>query len=268
MELDTDSISTLVKLGFSPNQAKVYLSLVILGCSSTKNIHKFSGVSREEIYRKLNELQKLGFIEKVVAKPAMFRATPFKIVIREMLRFKAEEISNLKTATDEMLAKIGPHEMENLQPETSDTFLVPKKRPILDRAKKELERLKISLDTICSWKKGIGWMSSHYDLFMNALNRNVKIRFLIEKKENFRFPRFVEELRVNALFQIGTTQSLPPACIGLYDQKILFLDTSAEAGFIESPVLWSNNPSIVGMAQTYFDTMWTTQSLNPQLFLV
>jgi sugar-specific transcriptional regulator TrmB len=261
LELDNDSISTLIRLGFSSNQAKVYLALVMVGSSSAKNIWQSSGVAREEVYRKLCELQKRGFVEKMFAKPAMFRATPLECVIIEMLHSKAEKIFEVSKGTEELLKKVHAHKRENLQAETPDTVLIPRQKPLLERSKKELEGLKVGLDTICSWKKGIGWMSSHYDLFMNALNRNVKVRFLIEKSEDSRFPTFVEKLKKNPLFQIKTVQNLPPACIGLYDQKILLIDTSAKTGFIESPVLLTTNPSIVGMAQIYFDKMWTN-SLN------
>ncbi len=75
--LDFDRhLSLLESLGFSPNQAKIYLTLVILGDSTAKTIGSYSKVSREEVYRKLSEIEKMGFIERVFTKPAMFRAIP------------------------------------------------------------------------------------------------------------------------------------------------------------------------------------------------
>jgi len=257
LKLGNDDVSTLERLGFSPNQAKVYFALVMLGTASAKDIWNFSGVSREEVYRKLRELQKLGFVELIFAKPAKFRATPLECVSMEMLRRKAEEISKLQTETEELLRKVHVHKRENLQAETPYIRLIPQKRAILERTKEELEGLRICLDTICSWEKGIGWMSSHQDLFVDVLNRNVTIRFLIGNSEGYRFPRFVEELQKNPYFQIKAVQALPPAFIGLYDQKILFVDTLAKTTFLESPVFWSTNPCIVGMAQIYFESVWS-----------
>ena len=257
MKLDSNQVSTLVQLGFSPNQAKVYLALVMLGTASAKSVCKFSGVSREEVYRKLRELQELEAVERIMTKPASFKAVPMECVFANLLRFKALEISDLQTKTDELRSNLEKFEEgKKMQIEKHDITLIPEQRPILIRAQNELEKLKFRLDTICSWEKGLGWMSKHYNYFMNALNRNVEIRFIIQKAEEVKFPRYVKRLQKNSNFQIKSIYTLPPACLGLYDQKILLLDTSADTNFVGSPVLWSNNPSIVGMAEIYFETIW------------
>jgi hypothetical protein len=46
--------------------------------------------------------------------------------------------------------------------------------------------------------------------------------------------------------------------MGLYDNKRLIVDTTARSSFVATPCLWTNNPSIVGMAQLYFESVWTT----------
>jgi sugar-specific transcriptional regulator TrmB len=256
--LSDDDISKLVRLGFSPNQAKVYLALVILGASTAKSVGKLSGVSREEVYRKLNELQKLRVVMRIFTTPSMFRAVPLECVTNTMLKRKAHELSELQAETEELLRNFNQYnKRENVQEDKSEIIFVPERRPILERAEKELRGLKIGLDTICSWKKGVGWLSHHHDLFMNAVNRKVKIRFILERPEEAKFPKIVKELQSNPLFQTKSIQAIPPACLGIYDQKTLLLDTSSTTSFVESPVIWSNNPSIVRMAQIYFETIWT-----------
>ena len=256
MVLDNQYL-TLVRLGFTPNQAKVYLTLVKLGGSSIRNLAKFSGVHREEIYRKMNELQELGFVEHIFTRPVRFKATPLECVINIMLHRKSEEISELQLETEELLHDFGRSDnRDKLESNGQLTFLIPERRPLLERAKKQVDSLQNCLDSICSWIKGVGWLSNHYIHFMKALNRNVKIRFIIEKSGESRLSRSVEELINNPLFQLRMIKVLPPACLGLYDQKILFLDTSSDTRFVESPVLWSDNSSMIGMAQVYFEKIW------------
>jgi sugar-specific transcriptional regulator TrmB len=48
---DSEYIQTLMSLGLTFLQAKVYLSLVALGKSDAKTISKASDIVREEIYR-------------------------------------------------------------------------------------------------------------------------------------------------------------------------------------------------------------------------
>jgi sugar-specific transcriptional regulator TrmB len=252
-----DYVATLMMLGLSHNQAKVYLALTMLGPTSVVEVMKLSGVPREEVYRKLQELQKLGLIERIFAKPLLFRAEPLEYVTTTRLKLKAEELSKLEIKTQEMLRDFKENKTnETREANKSEIILIPEQKPLLEKTKKEMDNLKNSLDTICIWKKGIDWISSLHDLFVEALKRKVKIRFILGKAEP-KFPRFVEELQNNPLFQIKTSQALFPTSVSLYDQKICLIDTLTTTSFIESPVLWSNNPSIVGMAQIYFETEWT-----------
>jgi sugar-specific transcriptional regulator TrmB len=245
-------------LGFSPNQAKVYLALVALGSSSAKSVWKSSGVCREEVYRKLRELQEMGFVERIFVRPVRFRAIPLECVITTMLNRKSNEIAELKIKTEDLLHDFKKgKKRDKLKTDEPEIALIPGRESLLEEAKKDLESLKNSLDTINSWNKGINWMSAQYDYFLKALKRNVKIRFIIEKDEKIKFPRFVEKLQENPLFQIKTVQVLPPAGICLYDEKTLLIDTSSKSSFLESPVIWTNNPGIIGMVQIYFETLWT-----------
>lgn len=252
-----DHVSTLMRLGLSYNQAKVYLALASLGTASVNDVMKLSGVSREEVYRKMHELQKQGLVERIFSKPLLFRATQLKYLTATRLKLKAEELAKLQKKTEEMLKDFEENKKgEKIEAEKSEIVLIPEQRPLWERTKREMENLRNSLDIICSWKNGVEWISRLHDLFMEILKRKVKIRFILGKAEP-KFPRFVEEIQNNPLFQIRTLRALPSASLSLYDQKICLIDTSTFTSFMESPALWSNNPSIVGIAQIYFETEWT-----------
>ncbi len=252
----SDHVSTLVKLGFSNNQAKVYLALAFLGTSSANDVANFSKITREEVYRKLVDLEKMGFVERIFTKPAMFRATEIKNVISTMLDLKTKESSQLKLKIKHLLNDFKKrNKKENNDSDKPEIVLIPERKPLLEKTKKEIQNVKSGLDIIYSWKKGIAWISSFHDLIMNALDRNVRIRFIIERYES-KLPRFVEELQENPSFQIKTVHALPIASLSIYDQKTLLIETLAQTGINESHALWSNNPSIVGMAKVYFETAW------------
>ncbi|MEJ2242204.1 MAG: hypothetical protein P8Y18_08690, partial [Candidatus Bathyarchaeota archaeon] len=134
-----------------------------------------------------------------------------------------------------------------------------------EKAKKELADLETCLDTVCSWKKGIGWMSGHGQIFQNALKRGVKIRFVIEKAEDYLLPKKLEKLCSDPSFELRAFPFLPPASIGLYDRKNLLISTSSKTSFLESPVIWSNNPSLIGMAQIYFEKIWVESTPSQKM---
>ena len=57
------NIQTLIRLGFTGNQAKVYLALVDREFSAVKEIQKTSNVPRQEIYKILSALQEMGLLQ-------------------------------------------------------------------------------------------------------------------------------------------------------------------------------------------------------------
>ena len=67
---------TLIDLGLTLLQAKVYLALVQSGTLKVGTIAQVSKVARPDVYRTLQKLQDLGLIEKIITKPILFRATP------------------------------------------------------------------------------------------------------------------------------------------------------------------------------------------------
>ena len=253
--LEEGDISTLVRLGFTPNQAKVYLALVMDGPATAKEVGNYSEVSREEVYRKLRELQKMGVVEHIIDYPAKFKAIPLQVVFNNMLREKAMEMSKLQTQEEQLLQKVENHTNNRINQETKDLTLIPEGRPLLQKGKEALKKCQHNLDIICSWKKGERWISTYHHLIKEVLNRDVQIRALIKKPEkNSEIPTIIE--KVQNKIKIKTAPTLPPTCIALYDKKEVFIATSPTTDLAETPAYWSNNPVIIEMAQTYFDTLW------------
>jgi DNA-binding IclR family transcriptional regulator len=53
-------------------KSKVYLTLATLGKADVKTIAKASNIARQEIYRIMPTLQKLGLTEKIITNPTMY----------------------------------------------------------------------------------------------------------------------------------------------------------------------------------------------------
>ena len=67
---------TLETFGLSRNQAVIYLTAVRLGLASFNEISRNSKIRREEVYRSVPVLEKLGLVERVLGNPIKVRATP------------------------------------------------------------------------------------------------------------------------------------------------------------------------------------------------
>lgn len=248
--------SKLTSFGFTPNQAKTYLALIRLGESTAKKVWMHTEIPREEVYRKLNELEELGFVEKTLSVPRIFKASPLNVVLESLLHKKAEELSELQENAEELLELKKFNNYSDASQENFKISIIPKQRAHIEKAKEEMQKLTKSLDCVLSWEKGIGWFTAHKDIFENLLKRNVRIRWVVEKKDNRNPKELVKRLHNRDLFMIKEISEPPESCLGIYDRKVLLLDTSAVSGFIKTPMLWTNNPSLIVLAQSYFDIMW------------
>ena len=91
-----ENTDLLLGLGLSLNQARVYLAILKLEKTTVGQAAKFSKVRREDVYRIMPSLEKMGLIERLMGKPTVIRATP----ISDALSFLVAEE---KTKSDDRL---------------------------------------------------------------------------------------------------------------------------------------------------------------------
>jgi sugar-specific transcriptional regulator TrmB len=75
----------LQKLGFTENEAKIYVGLLTLGEATAREIHEFTRVPRPKIYSTLERMSKKKYIKAVGGTPAYFRCIDPE-QLTEMLR--------------------------------------------------------------------------------------------------------------------------------------------------------------------------------------
>jgi sugar-specific transcriptional regulator TrmB len=73
--MSDENTDLLLGLGLSLNQARVYLAILKLEKTTVGQVAKASKVRREDVYRILPTLEKLGLVERLLGKPTEVRAT-------------------------------------------------------------------------------------------------------------------------------------------------------------------------------------------------
>ena len=91
--MQEDLVVKLESFGFTVNQAKVYLSIVQSGKTRVGKISKSTQLHRQDIYKLLPKLEKMGLITKTIDKPFMIEAVPIEKAL-ETLITKEREKSN------------------------------------------------------------------------------------------------------------------------------------------------------------------------------
>ena len=92
-----DEVTTLTNMGLTSIQATVYLTLVQLGDSTVKTISKKTNVARPDIYRVMDQLEKISLVERIISAPVKFRATSIEDTLSSLIKRRAEETWALNT---------------------------------------------------------------------------------------------------------------------------------------------------------------------------
>ncbi len=84
------NVEVLGGFGLTRNQAKVYMAIARLRLASVGQISKASKVRREDVYRILPKLEKLGLVEKMLGKPTKIRAIPVEEAVSILIKHEEE----------------------------------------------------------------------------------------------------------------------------------------------------------------------------------
>jgi CheY-like chemotaxis protein/sugar-specific transcriptional regulator TrmB len=100
----------LALFGVTNTQAKIYIVLDVLGVASASEIASLSEVRREEVYRVLPELEKLGLVARRLETPRRFLAVEVKMALETLIKAKRKtmekEIINLRQKKVELIAQL------------------------------------------------------------------------------------------------------------------------------------------------------------------
>ena len=86
----------LTQVGFTKTQSKIYLTLLKLKVPDAKTLSKAANVPKPEVYRTLNELQKMGLAEKHITKPIKYEATPLQFGLQILMAQKIQQCEKMQ----------------------------------------------------------------------------------------------------------------------------------------------------------------------------
>ena len=265
MDLEED-IQSLVSLGLTRAQATVYLALAALGQAKAKTLQENSRVARQDIYRILDELVKLSLVEKIIKIPNDYRSIPVSDGLAILLQRRQKENSETYGKAMQIVLRYKRNGVEaKLQKKDFQFVLVPDGEATVLRTVKAMENAQTNMDSIISWNKFANLMANAEKFRLKeAMKRGVKIRIITEKPEDEKLvPKIGQAFQNDPCFEVRYLLAAPQAHVGLFDEKEVFINTSITGGLTETPLLWSDNPSLVKIVQDYFDIAWIT-ALEPE----
>jgi sugar-specific transcriptional regulator TrmB len=263
MSKDQENLKVLTTLGLTSREAKIYFTLNKIGKATIKDISTAARMDRPNVYGVVSMLQKLNLIEKMLARPVVFKAVPLNQGVLMMLEKKRKEFTELSVATKELLQTCKHLEDETSSEEGCQLMIIPKEKAT-DRKFDELfARNQKTNDAICNWS----YMKSSLEYFLpfwkKLLKRNVKMRLIVYLQGKEKVPFNVLGLNKKGIFEIRYMNTPPKIALSIYDEREAFLSTSMIPH--ESSHLWVNSVAFVAFFHDYFEMLWQNSTKTPKI---
>ncbi len=253
-----EAVETIMKLGLTVLQAKVYLALAKSGPATGRMAASAAKIASNDVYRVLGELQEKGLAEKILANPTMYKVTPSD-GLSTLLNKKKEEYFETQKQVKALSHLLREHETDNPAFESSQQFVMTSQVKLLFKLHHKLAaNTKRSVDFLCPIKiSGKALLDIEY--IQPAIKRDVKIRVITPIAElsfqnnNYRKTELFEE------------RSLPKLALSfgmiIFDEQQLTVALSKEV----TPSLWTSNPNMVSIANAYFNSIWESAKPYKQI---
>jgi sugar-specific transcriptional regulator TrmB len=258
-----DLVRKLSDFGFTVNQAKVYLSIVQSGTTCVRMISEYTQLHRQDIYKILPKLEKMGLITKTIDVPLIIEAIPAEKALSTLVsteREKANErISRLEANLKELINALREKQVEPAGEQVETRFsLLTTDAQIKNMADLSFENARIGCDAVMSLELITRRMDLFRERFQTLAKNKARTRLIIETLNNEDLvKRTLEEIRPNmgdfAAKLIYKNRSLPYQII---DHKEVWISRKKETESGFSCVLWTNGKNIVQFREENFEKAW------------
>jgi sugar-specific transcriptional regulator TrmB len=251
-----EAVQTLAGLGLNSSQARVYFALLQKGTSTAKQISKFSGVNRQEIYRIMPKLIKLGLATKIIDIPTKWKATPIRQGVSILLENKKKETSELHKKATKIINDIKGNNNRTKSQEEEQAFkIIPQKITIKNWIPRTIEKTYRNNDVITTMESHNRVMYAQGEAFIKAAKRGVNIRIIVYKGENEKISPKIAKFNDIANISTKFVTGVPLGVMAIHDNKIAIINTHPMGG---GPSFVSSNLSLVRILSNHFELLWKT----------
>ncbi len=263
-----DATELLRDLGLTGNQARVYLAVVRLGTTKVGNIAKMSKVRREDVYRALPKLERLGLIERTLGTPSMVRTIhaedALSLLVKRQKNELNQKLAELSAKKDEVLKRLKQMPKAPIrEDETAQFSLISEKNAIVSKGAALFNSVHKGVDYAISRNKLKQFLYTYADQHRKLAKRGARIRIITDEPiaEEELLEIIKERISPTASVEIRYADKLLSHFI-IFDDKEIVMTTSTKTQWAERPVLCSRNSGHLAVYREIFDNIW-----NPSLTL-
>ncbi len=257
MQSFDEAVETLINLGLTVLQAKVYVALAKLGTSTSRSIAKEAKVAPQDVYRILSELQETGLVEKIIAKPNMYHAMPFAKGLSMLLQRRKEKTRQLERTANQISKEFDSTLRATVKTDIGNFVLIQKEEPIKSKAFELLDTAQISLDLMHDTCDTVAY-GELYSISQKLSGKEVKVRDLVSRSnQSMQVTKaFASVIQKCPTFKVRYLDFSAPAKIIIKDNKEVLISTTTKPNASMKAFLWSDNPILVQITQQWFSNLW------------
>jgi len=258
-------LKTLVSLGLTQMDAKIYVFLAKKGAQRGIDIRKTLRITKQQLYPSLRSLQKRGIVSSTLEHPARFSAISFEKVLDLFIKAKVEETQRLQRNKKEILSKW--QTMDIIEPDLSKFVVIEGRNYIFSKIRQMIEETKNRISTITTVPSLV--QADQFGLFKvgitHPLKSKIQFRFLTEiSKHNINAVKAFMTEAVRAELDIeGRNPDLglrlfPQLLIRDKEEAIFFITPWNNSSLVEKDdvCLWTNCKSLVQAFEAIFEELW------------
>ena len=252
-----ENTDLLLGLGLSLNQARVYLAILKLEKTTVGQVAKFSKVRREDVYRILPSLEKMGLVERLMGKPTEIRATRVSDALSLLVAEEKNRADERLTGMRGIVQRLSLKDWKQPLPEEASIYiLIAEKKAVLAKTSELISNSAKEVALIADKERIIPVLSQFSDECKQAIKKGAQIRLLFEgESPDGLLKEKVKKLIGGASVHIRFYREVLNHFI-MSDDKEALITTSKESGLGESPSLWANNSNLIGILRTSFESDW------------
>jgi sugar-specific transcriptional regulator TrmB len=266
MLVEEGDIGFLIQFGLTETQAKLYLALHKMGKANVRTLQKTTKIPRQAIYRAIDELQEKGFVDKEIALPNYFKATPIQLALHFLVKQKMEECSEIVEKAKVFMKRFQPFEEETVQEQDYKIIIMNGKERIIHKMKKQHDDALTTIDILSTLPRWLQIMQECRENYARALKRGVKYRLIIETSTSeVVWPKNILALLEEGRLKLKISTNFSNTNSAVFDGKEATFNFYPSRILAESPIIWTNHPTFLSMAQEHFEKHWksaTSYNLN------
>lgn len=259
--MQEEQVQALNDIGLSVLQARTYLCLAKLGEADVGRISKASNLVRQDIYRVMPSLEKLGLAEKILAKPTIYRATSIKEGVSILLQNRKRKDEEATKEACLLVQSFSERVPSSDVQEIDSQFRITSEESLLIKLHaQQIEKSQTAIDIVVPCQKLEELMLHSSCFLVRAMKRGVRIRLITQETKKPFMHGKLDQLVEESVMEIGystkiNSSGLPWFGMHIFDDKEVTLCISRN-GVV--PSLWSNSPQFLKLAGTYFEDLWNT----------